>query len=1400
MLSVGGLADLGQIVRAVSARFSVVLRPGYHRLKLPGESELQIKISEGTTACASLAISNGERFSVQNFRIEFTRPLQILNPIEALLGLFRHFGGRDVRALLEEAPRSIKDWFDKEAKPAVTVWLEAIEVNGSVGLRPAFSGRISIGSGLSFPFTSIFLPEAILPSVRLAGEPLKGKFDFLSYLRTYLATVKTFDVQLFVEGAFSPLKISAKASDRTEIKVKLWPEPRDFVFGGRIAGHIRDTKVFVKTGHVVFNLPDGREGLSLGVVGELLLSRKSKAQWDIGMKFLKKAPLYQALVGEVESSNPLAKGRVFFRVRAQPEHVSGGLRIKGKGKKLRIDSMELRGRIRLELLEDTCFERDEDKVMVSLEDALFDARCNKRGKTLTLEAEGEARGKVFSQFRLSPLPEMLILDPFLKAALSCTVRLKGGIRKGINTVVTAESSLFAKDFFAELDGRRLTLPQGARFSMRLRPKSLEKAGYWSGVLAWDFGGKSPVLSGLGRTVELASKEGLCGAAEVQVSEAGRVELSGRRGIETIRMLNLLLNPASQAQAMLGSLSTERVLRFISSVLEVFNPELAKRLSEFLGVLNEVRSRLARVGSISDAITPAGMARALSLLLVGDERLVEALRPVADSVLHGKGVRIADLAPIVSEVRGVERYGYEVAGLLRWLDLVLRAGEQLPRAKVVEALPLAVDESYSEARAGFPSAREIAEAAEKPDLPVQAQERIAAVASRMTLSQVAWVLKRVRNRWHPEVVARLEEIYGIKQKVEAIAREGMAGLGHAGRAAAVAALVGRGVGALESLGEGGGQKGVLGPSDVAVLLQAGLSVARQGTQAQINNRLLIEYMRAQGPDFTKEVFIEMAHQVESALASVLFAFLMQDQDRLKESLDLAGFLEGFLEVEVPRLEDYLAGGRRASESYFEALAGVAKKVMAAEAPRLLARKAHIQEIRHPLVGGVCVSKGLEAEARRAIDFADKVGVRAIEGRVRESEAIRAYEDAFEACRELLREAPTAFTLDWFKAFWARNEEALRVLAAVRAYEEDQDEVRRWLWTALGRRGFGGRQEVLEGVVRALWARPEHQERLLQDPLVRLLIPVREGHLEFTIVGCMGVITDGERGHELEDAFRRLEARRGVRVIRAHTGLFRSLEYNAGQVVRAIKAANTPFGLLGYSQGAANALMAEHMLLSGPPEEQKILDGLVCRLFLFSAANGSAHGSSGERKFVRALVEGEKFLKHYQATHSREAARLLLRVLKAALDSPGFLLTVAGAHSLTLERAMALHRDGQFRCDVPTSSVRGIATLERLPDALVYLFHCHEALMPGVEHDSQVATEEAVGRATRVVNAWTEAFARCDMATMPLALHHWAPVTVETKKVTTANDIERAVYQCPKDALVFPWVEVNARFGRIRFRDG
>ena len=46
------------------------------------------------------------------------------------------------------------------------------------------------------------------------------------------------------------------------------------------------------------------------------------------------------------------------------------------------------------------------------------------------------------------------------------------------------------------------------------------------------------------------------------------------------------------------------------------------------------------------------------------------------------------------------------------------------------------------------------------------------------------------------------------------------------------------------------------------------------------------------------------------------------------------------------------------------------------------------------------------------------------------------------------------------------------------------------------------------------------------------------------------------------------------------------------------------------------------------------------------------------------------------------------------------------------------------------------------------------------------------------------------------HHWSPLSDEVEFVRTARDVEMASFDCAKDRHVFPWVEVNKRFGFIK----
>jgi len=124
-----------------------------------------------------------------------------------------------------------------------------------------------------------------------------------------------------------------------------------------------------------------------------------------------------------------------------------------------------------------------------------------------------------------------------------------------------------------------------------------------------------------------------------------------------------------------------------------------------------------------------------------------------------------------------------------------------------------------------------------------------------------------------------------------------------------------------------------------------------------------------------------------------------------------------------------------------------------------------------------------------------------------------------------------------------------------------------------------QVLVDAILDSMIYEEVERERLRGDPLVRLLIPNPPGHYEFTIVSAMGVVTEGKKGKELVDAYRRLEKQRGVKVIRSDTATARSLEYNASKIEEAIEAAvmmGKPYGYLGYSQGMFDPLPTRNIL--------------------------------------------------------------------------------------------------------------------------------------------------------------------------------------------------------------------------------
>ena len=789
----------------------------------------------------------------------------------------------------------------------------------------------------------------------------------------------------------------------------------------------------------------------------------------------------------------------------------------------------------------------------------------------------------------------------------------------------------------------------------------------------------------------------------------------------------------------------------------------------------------------------------------DDELIGRVYPLVKQVTDGRGLDVFATKKLLADVLGEHEYAWEVDRVVRWLSRLLGPTAAVPPFSVRELVPLAEVEEFRRRHEGLPSAAELyATVRGRAPLPEGFSALVARIAPYLAGEQVRWLLAQDRTDWRPQDLARLHHVAEVNRRVGMIASS-YGGLAFLPQSLAISLFLGEAL-AMGEPSEGAPEPpvplatGLLGPAAAAVLLQAGLASVAKARTSQRNQRLLLDHVLAQPPDYLRAVLVELSGRSPRVLAGLLYALLGLEQRCCREPLDLVAELSSRLETVLPRLSDYLAGGSKARLGYYKALNNAAELILRESEP-WLALKAHLQQDRRPVpprpVEGARLRPLAEA-ARGAIREADALGARCrFSGRdaPRQRRARQAYEEAFAACRRLLDAEPHAFQLPWFKEFWARNHEALVVLSVVDNVRQHVDDVRRWLRVRTGAPIPRGTQALVEAVVGALYHFEDDRARLLADPLVRLLIAPPAGRYDFTVVSAMGVVTEGARGTELSAAYDRLRDRRGVEVIRADTETFFSLEHNARRIRQAAAEARGPWGYVGYSQGCANALQAEAELVSGTPDQQALAARLRCRNLLFSSFNGSAHGTCSDRKLLRAIDDGERFLKHYQGVFSRRAIELAQGSLQQLMDSRLFVNTMLSSESLSHEGVWYLQREGQFVGHAPTSIVRGVVTEEILPEALEWLANVLARQVEHGRHDTQVTIEDAVGHPRWVRNAQAALLRRCDMGCLVQATHHWSPLLAETEFITTERDRARGIYDFPKDRHVVPWVEVNARFGVI-----
>ncbi|MBM4354467.1 MAG: hypothetical protein FJ109_11865 [Deltaproteobacteria bacterium] len=1071
-----------------------------------------------------------------------------------------------------------------------------------------------------------------------------------------------------------------------------------------------------------------------------------------------------------------------------------------------------------------------------------------------LEIKASAGGQALLALELDmqPFPELDIDDAPLTACLAG--RFDMGVRlnaakpsHGTFHVDVAGTTLDVKlaNAAAELGARKLVLPAGSRLRVDVAQGVLAVSGLGQAALdlTWDLAGRSPVLSQGNRSVELFVRPLRKGLVTLNITPSGGISVSGpEQGLYDARYFNALLNPLVEPKRILEILSDDEALDRVLATLALFSADLAAHALRLRDFTRRARRIFDEEGirELADAIPLPRLARLAARLFFDRPDFEPRLLTVIGQVIDGRGLNVRQVKQMVAERYPDHAWEFEVDRLLRLAARLLGPAEPVASPPVRRGVALAESPATLERLSPLPSAAEIYRVAAAPaPLPRAFSETVARLAPCLTLEQVQWLLDRGRpdpddpgSGFRPVDLARLRHVLEVKRRVRMIA-QGYGGVAYAPQATVISFFL------AETIHMSRIERPrlepaplpypvphcLMGPRDVALLLHAGLASAWVGRAVQLNQRLLLDLVLEQPAQFLLDVLVELGNNDPRILTNALMALLDLPQGALRTPLDLPGILSERMGFEFPRIADFLAGGRRARHSYYEAVADAADQILQLGEP-YRAFKYFVQEARGPLPAGCDAEAAQPAAVRRArnaITAADAAGTRCdwtartvppparhrtarkipapasptlpVAEVARRNKARTLYQKAFDACAALLRKDPLAFQLPWFKEFWSRNHEALVVLSVVRNVQQGVDRVARWLECRTGEPPRRDEQDLLAQIVHALYHGADDRNRLEGDPLVRLLIDPPEGKYRFTIVSAMGVITYGARGHELEDAFARIEARRGVRIVRADTATARSLEYNAQRIIEAVSRVDGPWGYIGYSQGCANCLMAEHRLMTGTPEQQRMLNRFVGRNLLFSAFNGSAHGTCSDRKFLDAMVFLDHFLSHYQAMLSNRAIQAALAAIRLLLDSRPVILGMAGSRSVSLWGVLPLHQGGVFREQAPTSTVRGVVEPSFLPEALEFLANILTRQNDHDRHDTQVTTDEAQGHSILVETPRSEVLARCDMGSLVQRTHHWSPLLKDVELVTTDRDRERSVYDYPKDRHVFPWVEVNARFGRI-----
>ncbi len=1069
-----------------------------------------------------------------------------------------------------------------------------------------------------------------------------------------------------------------------------------------------------------------------------------------------------------------------------------------------------------------------------------------------------------SQMHMTPIPELKLLQPMMTlnangnihASMAASMETEN-VESLVCSIEPSALNIALNQFSIQRDNFEIfsQSPIDLKIEVEKASLSADGIGETQVVLAW----QSPVSPNLRvskKTTPLFTDFPGEGHIRVYASEQGMLHFYDGCGFFDEHFFNALFYPEHEKEKLVSILSHKPLLQNIESFVLALSEVTGPAPMRFIERVKRWYARCRELGitlDLNHAVSMPWFAKMISLFLFDNLDEVPQLQPILEDIVQTRGFDVYKLMSIISRAFP----NHDIAHLAPAFRVLEKALTGLPFH-----MPAPTNnEPCSETESSIlllPSANHLYDlnittpeeryALYGDNAPLlidskTTRARIFHYAAGFTIRQLEWLIANHTQDFTTEQCAKLRHLVAIKKRIlKQEPREGSFIIQDFNIDYFLQSILDAEEKLLPTISDISELRDPsiyniesnplvecfttwVTPEDIGRLLSAGIASRLTSQLVQLNQSRLLEYLVKRGKTFARAAFYEAGAYSDRILTSMLMSFLAEDQTLLSTPVDRVKVLSDLLELDIPRRSDYMPGGSKASESYIEKLYEVAHAIngfTAYDAAKLRMRSErtatatslknaqnnpklppHIE--RQP-------DKDDIAEIVRGLEKADALGKKCVDaihnGSYNELDAKaaqKAYAYAWRVAAAVLAKYPDAFQNTDFKKFYARTYEALLIQTLDDDLINNIDHVRQWF---NARSGIPqdtiaqlSRIERRNAIIDVLFNRDADREARRRDPLSWLDTRPAPGNINLKVLFAPGVITEGQKGHELSNAVQRLKNERDIDFIRSNTGNIKSLAFNAEILEQDIRNIDGPFMLLGYSQGCANMMRAESNLMASTPEDRAKLNNLVARHFLFSALNGSPHATAGVEILRNTLIGVEKVLKSYSAITSTPFTEFIFDLIRKTLDAPIITMSLNSVESLSIDGLEQLSRDGQYTPSVISTEVQGVADV-CIPEVLYYMTsHFYDqtrsdALPNGTPNDSQVGIDAAHGYFPFNRNDSVDILRRESIPSCTLNAHHWFPLYEEVQFIETPLDVQNAVYHAPKDTMLFPAIETLILFGRAK----